>query len=327
MVKINYPLEFERPIVELEEQREKLRAEIEAGDQSKAVEFLKLEERILQMRSDIHKKLTPYQRVQLSRHFDRPFTLKYLELMQCDFMELHGDRLCRDDPAIVGGLAYLDGRKVVVVGHQRGDTTQERVYRNFGMPQPEGYRKALRLFRLAEKFNLPLITFIDTQGAYPGLEAEERGQAEAIAKNLLVLAELSVPVISVVIGEGGSGGALALGVSDVILILENACYSVITPEGCASILWHHDRNEPPLAQAALAAEMLQLTAQSLEKLKVVDEIIPEPMGGAHLNPRETADRLKEALIRHLDSLSTLPKEELVDKRYQKYRSLGHFTGD
>lgn len=327
MSSITHPLDFERPLVELELQLEALKDKIASGDQTPMDEYAKLEARVAKLRQEIYGKLTPYQRVQLSRHFDRPFTLELIKLIFNDFVELHGDRLFRDDPAIVGGLARLGELPVMLVGHQRGRSTQERLKRNFGMPQPEGYRKALRLFRLAEKFKLPLLTFIDTQGAYPGLEAEERGQAEAIARNLEELSELTVPVISVVIGEGGSGGALALGVSDRILMLENACYSVITPEGCASILWHHERDEAPADQAAKAAEMLQLTARDLERLKVIDEVVAEPVGGAHTNHKEAADLLRASLVRHLDELSKYNVQQLLDARYQKYRSIGPFTGE
>lgn len=316
------PLEFERPLVELETQLEALKDEIASGDQSLTEQHRSLSERVARMREEIYGKLTAYQRVQLSRHFDRPFTLDYIRFMTQDFIEFHGDRLYRDDRAIVGGTASLAEFKVMVIGHQRGRTTQERLDRNFGMSNPEGYRKALRLFRLAEKFGLPIITFIDTQGAFPGLEAEERGQARAIAQNLMDLAELTVPVISVVIGEGGSGGALALGVSDRILMLENACYSVITPEGCASILWHKSRDEAPQEHASRAAEMLQVTAESLAKLGVIDEIIPEPLGGAHRNHKEAAELLASALLRHLRELGDLSVEQLTTRRYEKFRKLG-----
>jgi acetyl-CoA carboxylase carboxyl transferase subunit alpha len=326
MTPITHPLEFERPIVDLEAQLERLKDEIASGNQSRRDEFAKLEAKIAKLKSDIYSRLTAYQRVQLSRHFDRPFTLDFIKYMLTDFVELHGDRLFRDDPAIVGGTAKLGDLPVMIVGHQRGRTTQERLYRNFGMPQPEGYRKALRLFSLAEKFGLPLITLIDTQGAYPGLEAEERGQAEAIARNLMVLSELTVPVISIVIGEGGSGGALALGVADRIFMLENACYSVITPEGCASILWHHERNEAPQEQASVAAEMLQLTAKDLKRLNIIDEIVPEPAGGAHNNHKEAAELLQAVLQRTLSTLGKLNVKELVEQRYNKFRSIGLFTG-
>jgi acetyl-CoA carboxylase carboxyl transferase subunit alpha len=321
MSEIQNPLEFERELVEAESELERLKDQIASGDQSKIGAFSKLEAKVLKLRSDVYGRLKPIQRVQLSRHFDRPFTSDFIRLMLTDFVELHGDRLFRDDPAIIGGTAKLGDLPVMVVGHQRGKTTAERLKRNFGMPNPEGYRKARRLFRLAEKFNLPLITFIDTQGAFPGIEAEERGQAEAIAGNLIEMAELTIPTISVVIGEGGSGGALALGVTDRILMLENACYSVITPEGCASILFHNESGSMQ-EYVALAAEMLQLTASDLLRLRVIDEIVPEPAGGAHRNHKETAESLKLSLVRHLNELGGLKIKELLDKRYQKFRALG-----
>ncbi|MCB0311302.1 MAG: acetyl-CoA carboxylase carboxyltransferase subunit alpha, partial [Bdellovibrionales bacterium] len=305
---------------------ERLKDELASGDESRRDEYAKLEVRVSKLRKEIYGKLTPYQRVQLSRHFDRPFTQDYIQFMITDFIELHGDRLSRDDPAIIGGSGRFGELNVMIIGHQRGRSTAERLKRNFGMPQPEGYRKALRLFRLAEKFKMPIITFIDTQGAYPGLEAEERGQAEAIARNLAELSELRVPVISVVIGEGGSGGALALGVSDRILMLENSCYSVITPEGCASILWHHDRNEAPLDQAATAAEILQLTAGDLKRLGVIDEVVAEPSGGAHSNPKEAAELLATSLQKHFEELGALTIEQLLEARYQKFRKMGPVAG-
>lgn len=326
MSPIEHPLDFEKPLVELEYQLEALRDELAAGNQSRRDEYAALEAKVSKVRKDIYGKLTPYQRVQLSRHFDRPFTLDYIKFMFADFMELHGDRLFRDDPAIVGGTARLGEVPVMIVGHQRGRTTAERLKRNFGMPNPEGYRKALRLFHMAEKFGLPLITLIDTQGAFPGLEAEERGQAEAIARNLAELSELTVPVISVVIGEGGSGGALALGVSDKILMLENACYSVITPEGCASILFHSaTKAEVSPEQAAQAAESLKLTAQDLKKLGLIDEIVPEPVGGAHSNHKEAAELLRVALVRNLEPLSKLSVKDLVSNRYDKFRRISGFS--
>ncbi len=328
MSPIEHPLEFERPLVELEYQLERLKDELASGDTSRRDEYAALEQKVSKIRKEIYGKLSPYQRVQLSRHFDRPFTLDYIKYIFTDFIEFHGDRAFRDDPAIVGGTARLGEVPVMVVGHQRGRTTAERLKRNFGMPNPEGYRKALRLFEMAEKFGLPLFTFIDTQGAFPGLEAEERGQAEAIARNLLVLSELTVPIISIVIGEGGSGGALALGVADRILMMENACYSVITPEGCASILWHSaDKADVSTEQAALAAEALNLTAQDLKRLNLVDDIVPEPVGGAHSNHKEAAELLRAVLVKTLDPLSKLTVKELVDKRYEKFRRIGPVTGD
>jgi acetyl-CoA carboxylase carboxyl transferase subunit alpha len=319
---ISNPLEFERELVELEAQLNILSEEILGGDQSLTDQHAKLEAKVSKLKKDVYGRLTAYQRVQLSRHFDRPFTLDLIHLMMEDFVELHGDRLHRDDPAIVGGLARFGEYNVMVVGHQRGRSTAERLKRNFGMAQPEGYRKALRLFWMAEKFKLPLITFIDTQGAYPGLEAEERGQAQAIARNLSALAELTVPVIAVVIGEGGSGGALALGVADRVLMMENACYSVITPEGCASILWHGDRSEAAQENTAYAAEVLQITAESLEKLKLIDEVVPEPEGGAHRNHKDAADMLASRLRHHLKELGQMNVQQLVQSRYEKFRAMG-----
>ena len=324
MARSKHPLEFERELYQLEEDLVLLQNEISGGDSSRKDEFSKLENQITKMRKDVYGKLSHYQRVQLSRHFDRPNTLDYIEELFTDFVELHGDRKFRDDPAIVGGTAKFGESKVMIVGHQRGTSMEERLKRNFGMPQPEGYRKALRLFELAEKFALPVISFIDTQGAFPGIEAEERGQAQAIAQNLAVLSELSVPVINVVIGEGGSGGALALGVGDVLLMLENSIYSVITPEGCASILWPPKKGQEneQLQKAAYAAEMLKLTASDLKGLGVVEEVIAEPEGGAHRDLSETAANLSEALGRWLENLGKLTVEELLNARYDRLRKIG-----
>lgn len=319
-----HPLDFEKPLLELEGELEILKSEIANGDTGKQPIFKKLEEKYNRLRTETFSKLTAYQRVQLSRHFDRPQTLDYISNIFTHFIELHGDRNFRDDGAIVGGTARLNNKRVMVVGHQRGRTTAERLKRNFGMPNPEGYRKALRLYQLAEKFRLPLITFIDTQGAFPGLEAEERGQAEAIATNLIEMAELTVPIIGAVIGEGGSGGALALGVVDRLLILENSCYSVITPEGCAAIIFRDLTAEEQLQQIPQMAESLNLTASSLATLGVVDEVIAEPLGGAHRNPQEAADLVKASLVRHLESFIGLDVEELKETRYQKLRNIGPF---
>jgi acetyl-CoA carboxylase carboxyl transferase subunit alpha len=326
MSPIEHPLDFERPLVELEYQLERLKDELASGNNSRRGDYAALEQKVSKIRKEIYGKLTPYQRVQLSRHFDRPFTLDYIKHIFTDFIELHGDRLFKDDAAIVGGTARLGEVPIMVVGHQRGRTTADRLKRNFGMPNPEGFRKALRLFRLAEKFGLPLITFIDTQGAFPGLEAEERGQAEAIARNLAELAELTVPIISVVIGEGGSGGALALGVADRILMMENACYSVISPEGCASILYHSaDKADVAVEQTASVAESLNITAPDLKRLNLIDEVVAEPIGGAHSNHKEAAEILRAALVRQLDPLAKLTVKELVQKRYEKFRAYGAFT--
>ncbi len=322
---IQNPLEFERELVDLEKKLDELRDRVASGDEAIRDEYAALENKVAKKRDEVYGKLTPYQRVQLSRHFDRPFTLDFINHMCSDFVELHGDRHFGDDPAIVGGLARLGSLQVMVIGQQRGRTTAERIERNFGMPQPEGYRKALRLFRLAEKFEVPILTFIDTQGAFPGMEAEERGQAEAIARNLIELAELTVPVICTVIGEGGSGGALALGIGDRVLMLENACYSVITPEGCASILFHGDGETPAQDKAAYAAEMLQLTAKDLKRLGVIDQVVQEPVGGAHRNHREAAELLRAVIQQELKSLSKLQVAELVEARYKRFRALGPFT--
>ncbi len=262
--------------------------------------------------------LSRYERVKLARHQERPFTIDYLSDLFTEFLELHGDRSFRDDPAIVGGWANFRGRSVMVIGQQKGRDMKENVHRNFGSPHPEGYRKAERLMRMAEKFGKPVVTFVDTQGAYPGIGAEERGQAEAIARNLFVMAGLRTPIISCVIGEGGSGGALGIAVADRILMLENAIYSVISPEGCAAILWR-SRDE-----AERAAEALKLTANDLLDLGVIDELVPEPSGGAHLDPGGAAERLGEALARHLDELCTMDVEELVRSRREKYYGMGRW---
>ena len=315
-------LDFEQPIVEIEEEVRRERALVEAGELSKASDVEKLEKKLEKIRKDLYGNLSAYQRVRLSRHFERPFFLDYVERIITDFEELHGDRLFGDDPAIVGGIGKFYSRPVVVIGHQRGRSTQERIERNFGMARPEGNRKAQRLFRLAEKFKLPLLLFIDTQGAYPGLDAEARGQAEAIARNLQVLANLETIVISVVIGEGGSGGALALGVCDRLLMLENSTYSVISAEGCASIIWKDMAPDKMSQYAAQVSEALQLTAQALEKNGIVDEIVDEPPGCAHRDHDKAAELLGEALAKHLGELSSLSTEELLDKRYEKYRAIG-----
>jgi len=317
----NFVLDFERAVVELEEKIQELK---QFGAQEKVEfsdEIRKLEKKASKLRKEVYSRLTPWQRTQLARHPGRPYTLDFIRAMMTDFVELAGDRLFGEDHAIVGGLAEFDGQPVVVIGHQKGRDTKENLFRNFAMPHPEGYRKALRLMKLGEKFGKPIINLIDTPGAYPGIGAEERGQAEAIARNLREMSELKVPIISIITGEGGSGGALALGVADVVLMLEYAIYSVITPEGCAAILWR-DR-----AKAPEAAEALGLTAQTLKGLDVIDDIVPEPMGGAHRDPVGAAAILKGYLVKHLKALQKMEVSKLLERRYEKFRRMGKMKGD
>jgi acetyl-CoA carboxylase carboxyl transferase subunit alpha len=310
-------LEFERPIIDLERKIDELRQlSGSSGTIDFADEISRLERKARKLQEEIFADLTAWQKVQLSRHPGRPYTLDYAQVLFEDFTELHGDRAFADDESIVGGMARFAGREVMVIGHQKGRNTKENLRRNFGMSRPEGYRKAKRLMELAARFGRPILTFIDTPGAYPGVGAEERGQAEAIAHNLEVMAQLPVPFVATVIGEGGSGGALALGMGDRILMLEYAIYSVISPEGCASILWKDQ------SQVATAAEELKLTAPDLLRLAVCDEIVKESPGGAHRDPAATADHLREALVRHLDELCALEDGELLDRRYKKYRAIG-----
>jgi acetyl-CoA carboxylase carboxyl transferase subunit alpha len=312
-------LDFEQPIAELEAKIEELKhvgadSEVNIHD-----EIARLQAKSRQLTTSIFANLTPWQITQLARHPQRPYTLDYMNAIAREFHELHGDRMFADDGAIVGGLARLEERTVMVIGHQKGRDTKERVRRNYGMPKPEGYRKALRLMRLAERFHLPLVTFIDTQGAYPGIGAEERGQSEAIARNLFEMSVLSIPIVTVVTGEGGSGGALAIGVCDRLLMLQYSTYSVISPEGCASILWRSaDKKEA-------AAEALGLTADRLRQLGLIDEILEEPLGGAHRDPVAMSATLKEALIRHLDALDALPVDQLRAQRSARVASFGVFT--
>jgi acetyl-CoA carboxylase carboxyl transferase subunit alpha len=310
-------LDFEKPLAETDKRLDTLRRLAARSPQEQA-ELATLEEQCRRQENEIYGALSPWQRVQLSRHTDRPYTLDYVEHLCSEFVELHGDRNFGDDPAIVGGLARFRGRPVVIVGHQRGRTVAEKVRRNFGMPRPEGYRKALRLFHLAERFRRPVLTFIDTQGAYPGIDAEERGQAEAIARNIREMAGLRTPIIVTVIGEGGSGGALALGVGDCVLMQENACYSVITPEGCAAILYGERTPE----RVAWAAEALKVTARDLLALRVIDAVVPEPPGGAHRYAEAAMALVGEAIARHLEELVTLPPDELRARRYAKFRRMG-----
>ena len=311
-------LDFEKPVVELEKKIEELKSLGAANKVDFSKEIGGLENKCNELKKEIFGNLTPWQKVHLARHPRRPYTLDYINLLMSDFVELQGDRAFADDPAIVAGMAKFKEETVVVIGHQKGRTLQENMVRNFGMSHPEGYRKALRLMKMAEKFSMPVISFIDTPGAYPGIGAEERGQAEAIAHNLRSMSELEVPIIIVVVGEGGSGGALGIGVGDKVLMLENAIYSVISPEGCASILWRD------AGKASEAAKALKLTAQDLLELKVIDEIISEPLGGVHRDIGFVGKQLEEKIKKYVEELKKLPVEELLRKRYQKFRLLGEF---
>ncbi len=316
---IAYTLEFEKPLAELERQVEELRRISDEGGVDAADEVGTLETKIAAMREEIYKSLTPMQRVQVARHPRRPYALDYLSSIFTDFIELHGDRLFRDDPAIVGGWARLNGQSVMVIGHQKGRDTKENIKRNFGMPHPEGYRKALRLMQTAARFRAPIITLIDTPGAYPGLGAEERGQSEALARNILEMSALPTPIIAVVIGEGGSGGALALGVADRVLMFENSVYSVISPEGCATILWKDS------TQRERAAEALKLTSEDLTRLGLIDEVIPEPVGGAHFDPEAAGQSLYATLVKTLNELNKVRPEKLVKRRHDKYAAMGAYA--
>ena len=313
-----YSLDFEKPIRELERKIEELKGLARKEGIDFEEEIRGLQSRLTKLQDDTFTNLTPWQRVQLARHPNRPKCLTLARLMFEEFLLLHGDRLYSDDQAIIGGLARVGERKIVFVGHQKGESVKENLVRNFGMAHPEGYRKAHRLMKLAEKFHKPLLTLIDTPGAYPGIEAEERGQALAIAANLETMSELRVPILVIIMGEGGSGGALGIGLGDRVLLLENAIYSVISPEGCAAILWNdQDRVEE-------AARTLKLTAHDLLEIGLIDGIIPEPGGGAHRDPEKTAANVKEAIIKNLDELKDIPSEELTKMRYEKYRRIGKF---
>jgi acetyl-CoA carboxylase carboxyl transferase subunit alpha len=310
-------LEFERPIADLEKKIEELR-DLSTASMDFSSEIRKLQQKARKLQKEVFSGLSPQQQVQLSRHPARPYTLDYVNFLFEDYEELHGDRAFRDDSAILGGMATFEGEEILVIGHQKGRNTKENVQRNFGMTRPEGYRKCMRLMEMAARFRRPILCFIDTPGAYPGIGAEERGQAEAIAKSLQISARLKTPIISTVIGEGGSGGALAIGVADRILMMEYSVYSVISPEGCASILWR----DP--SKVAEAAAQLKLTAKDLKKLGICDEIIKEPVGGAHRSPAEAAENLRASLRTELNVLNQLTPTELVDQRYQKYRAIGAF---
>jgi acetyl-CoA carboxylase carboxyl transferase subunit alpha len=312
----NLILDFEKPIIELENkinEMKKMSEELDLGEQ-----ITILENKVDDLKLQVYKNLTRWQRVQIARHPERPITSNYIENCFEDFIEIHGDRKFRDDPAIVGGMATINNQPVMVVGHQKGRDTKSNLYRNFGMPNPDGYRKAQRLFLLAEKFNRPIITFLDTPGAYPGIEAEERGQAQAIADNLLVMSKLSVPIIVIIIGEGASGGAIGIGVGDRILMLENAWYSVIAPESCSSILWRSWEYKEQ------AAEALKLTAPDLKEHNIIDDIIPEPVGGAHKNHKQMFAIMKETIVKELKSLSKVKVDKLVNQRQEKFLKMGYW---
>ena len=311
-------LDFEQPIAELEAKIDELRY---VGDDSEIninEEVARLKDKSKALTKGIFSKLSPWQVARVARHESRPYTLDYLEMISPDFQELHGDRMYADDHAIIGGVGRIDGKAVMFIGHQKGRDTKERVRRNYGMPKPEGYRKAQRLMRMAEKFSMPIVTFIDTPGAYPGIGAEERGQSEAIARSLYLMAGLSTPIICVVIGEGGSGGALAIGVGDRLLMLQYAIYSVISPEGCASILWKS------ADKAEVAAAAMRITAPSLNEFGLVDEVLQEPLGGAHRDPREMAEVIRNAVLKNLDELGGLSTEQLLEQRQQRLASFGQF---
>ncbi|MCK9431175.1 MAG: acetyl-CoA carboxylase carboxyltransferase subunit alpha [Candidatus Omnitrophica bacterium] len=309
-------LDFEKPILELEKKIQELKTFISEKKIDLSSEVKKLEERLEHLRKETYSNLSAWQKVQLARHPLRPYTLDYISLIMSDFVELHGDRLFSDDKAMICGVAKIDKKKIVVIGHQKGRDTKENLKRNFGCAHPEGYRKALRVMQLAEEFQLPVVVFIDTPGAYPGIGAEERGQSHAIATNLREMTGINVPIIAIVIGEGGSGGALGVGIADRVAVLENSYYSVISPEGCAAILWKDG------AKAPKAAEVLKLTGADLLKMGIIEEVIPEPLGGAHRDPAKIAQNIKETIIRNLKELEDLDRDELLKLRYKKFRSIG-----
>lgn len=314
MTENKYILDFEKPVYELEAKVEEMKKIGENIDLSKQI--TELENKVNSLREEIYKNITDWQRVQIARHPNRPLTMDYINYFVDDFIELHGDRKFKDDHAIIGGMGSIDGQKVMIVGHQKGKDTKSNLYRNFGMPNPEGYRKAARLFKLAEKFKKPIVTFLDTPGAFPGIEAEERGQAQAIASNLLLMNQLRVPIIVVIIGEGASGGAIGIGVGDRILMLENSWYSVISPESCSSILWRSwDYKET-------AAEALKLTAKDLHSLNIIDEIVKEPLGGAHNDPLQMFETLKKTLSKQIKTLNRIKPDKLVKERREKFANMG-----
>lgn len=311
-------LEFEKPIVELEHKIKELKNINSNKKVNIAPEIKKLEDKVAKLKTQIYGNLTAWQRILIARHPDRPYTLDYIRMIADDFMEVHGDRLFADDYAMVAGFATIDKQKVFVIGHQKGRDVKENVMRNFGCAHPEGYRKAMRLMKMAEKFGLPVLVFIDTPGAYPGIGAEERGQAQAIATNLMEMTEVATPIVAVVIGEGGSGGALGIGVADKVLILQHAYYSVISPEGCASILWRNSVRAPDAAKA------LKIMAEDLLEFGMVEEVIEEPLGGAHRDPEAVAAGIKKAALKHIKKLISLSKEDLLSSRYERFRKIGRF---
>lgn len=315
------PLDFEKPVAELENELEKLKNKAQKQDIDMSDEIATMEGKLSETRKRIYAELSPWHRVQIARHTNRPFMLDYVSHVFEDFCELHGDRHIGDDNAMPGGFATLGGQKVVVIGHQKGRDTKENLKRNFGSAHPEGYRKSMRLMRLAEKFSLPVVALIDTPGAFPGIGAEERNIAEAIAYNLREMMTLKVPTITVVLGEGGSGGALGIGVTDRVLMMENAYYSVISPEGCAAILWKHRKHAPE------AAEAMKISAPDLGKLDLIDEVVPEPIGGAHHDHKAAAENLRHAVVSQINELQKLSTEELLEQRYAKYRKYGEWQGE
>jgi len=313
---VRFALEFEKPVLDLEKKIAEMKEYAASTGVDLTDDIDRLEKKVQQLRDEIYSKLSRWQRVQLARHPQRPYTMDYIERICSYFEELHGDRYFADDKAMVAGIGMIDAYSCMIIGHQKGRDTKTNLYRNFGMPNPEGYRKALRLMKMGAKFDKPIISLIDTPGAYPGIGAEERGQAEAIARNLFEMSRLPVPIIIVVIGEGASGGALGIGVGDRVYMMQNAWYSVISPEGCAAILWRDSANAP------LAAEAMKLTAEDLMELKVIDKVLPEPQGGAHRDPDTAARTVKEEIIRTLDELLRIPKDELIRQRVEKFSKMG-----
>jgi len=320
---MSYYLDFEKPIQELEIKIEELKKLSDGGDIDLTQEIKRLNKKLKELKTEIFSNLTPWQKTQLARHPERPYTLDYISMIFEDFIEFHGDRRFGDDPAVIAGIGKINEDSFVIIGHQKGRTIKERIYRNFGQAHPEGYRKAIRVMKLAERFSLPVITMIDTPGAFPGIGAEERGQAEAIATNIMEMSLLKTPMICIVIGEGGSGGALGISVGDRIFMLEHAIYSVISPEGCAAILWKKDSNIG-IEDYIKAAEELKLTAQDLKKFGIIDDIIPEPLGGAHRDPQEMGKRIKNTILETIEELRIFSTEELLQKRYEKFRKIGDF---